>query len=172
MSPTFVAVCPATVWGNEWLSSIQEAINTIVDELEGIVMHIDDVVIGDATETQQGKNLAEFQLRAQQYNLTINAMSRANVFCSQLNESGYNAKDGRKNKKFIAGDMHFILREVHDKMGNPGISRTVEFIQRNFDVPSLKQKVQDYISKRSFCLELKPMFFKPPYTIFIRPRQT
>ena len=36
-------------------------------------------------------------------------------------------------------------------MGLPGVDRTIEFIQRNFDVPILKQNVQDYISK-SICL--------------------
>ena len=56
-------------------------------------------------------------------------------------------------------------------MDHPRTARTVEFIQQNFDVPNLKQKVQDYISKCSVCLELKPTFFKPPYTSPIRSKQ-
>ena len=32
------------------------------------------------------------------------------------------------NKKYIAGDINLILKEVHNKMVHPGIARTVEFI--------------------------------------------
>ena len=98
-------------------------------------------------------------------------MSRGSAFCSQLDETGYDAIDDEKNKKYIAGDINLILKEVHDKMGYPAKDRTVDFIQGNFDVPNLKQKFQDYISKRSVCLELKPRFFKPPYIPLVRPKQ-
>ena len=98
-------------------------------------------------------------------------MSRVSAFCSQLDETGYDAIDDEKNKKYIAGDINLILKEVHDKMGHPAKSRTVDFIQGSFDVPNLKQKFQDYISKRAVCLELKPRFFKPPYIPLFRPKQ-
>ena len=68
-------------------------------------------------------------------NVVADAISRVSAFCSQLDETGYDAIDEEKNKKYIAGDISLILKEVHNRMGHPGIARTVEIIQRNFDVP-------------------------------------
>ena len=56
-------------------------------------------------------------------------------------------------------------------MSHPGVARIVVFIERHFDVPSLKQKAQDYFLKFSFSLELKLRFFKPSFTPLIRPKQ-
>ena len=100
-------------------------------------------------------------------NVVADAMSRVSVFCSQFGETEHDTIDEEKNKKYTTGNINFILIELHDKMGLPGRTRIVEFIQRNFDEPSLKQNVEDYISKYFVCLELKPMLFKPPYTPFI-----
>ena len=69
-------------------------------------------------------------------------MSQVSAFRSQLYETGYHAICEKKSKIYIAGDINFILKELHDKMGHPGVARTGEFNQQNFDVPSVKQKLQ------------------------------
>ena len=111
----------------------------------------------------------DVQYRNGKLNVVADAMSRVSDVCSQSDETSYDVIYEKKNKMYIAGDINLIHKEV--KMGHPGIVRTVEFIQRNFDVPNLKQMAQDYISKCFVCLELKPKFFKLPYTPLIRSKQ-
>ena len=103
----------------------------------------------------------DVQYRPGKCNAAADALSRISALCADIESQGDEPDIGMK--KYFGGDVDFILAEVHDKMGHPGIARTAEFIQRLFDIPNLKQKVQDYISKCPVCLELKPKFFKPPY---------
>ena len=57
-------------------------------------------------------------------------INRVSAFYSQLHGTGNGATNEEKNKKYIAGDITFILSEVHDKMSHPGKAKTVEFIQK------------------------------------------
>ena len=74
--------------------AFQKAINTIVDGLEGIAVDNDDVVIGGASEAEHDKNLAEFRLRAQKYNLTINE-EKSNLKVRGLKFLGHRFSDGK-----------------------------------------------------------------------------
>ena len=78
----------------------------------------------------------------------IDSIQTSTAFVSQLDETGYDAID-EKNKRFVDGDLNFILKEVNDKMGHPGIAGTVEFIQRHYDVPCRKQKVLFWTTSRN-----------------------
>ena len=53
------------------------------------------------------------QYRRSKQNVEIDAMSRVNAFCSQLDKTGYDAIDEENNKKYVAGDVKFT--EIHTK---------------------------------------------------------
>ena len=152
--------------------------STILTDQEGVSYLFDS----KPRSSIENSNLCRWRLVLSEYDFDVqypkrklnevaDAMSRVSAFCSQSDETGYDAIDEEKNKTYIAGDINLILKAVHDKMGHTGKAGIVEFIQRSFDVSNLKQKVQDYISKCSVCRELKPRFFKPPYTPLIRSKQ-
>ena len=93
----------------------------------------------------------DIQYRAGRLNTVADAMSRVCAYA-----------DADLEKPFISGNIDYILSQVHDKMGHPGIVRTVGFIQRNADIPGLQSKVKQHIEKFQVCLELKPRFHSPP----------
>ena len=66
----------------------------------------------------------DIQYRAGRLNTVADDMSRV---CAPA--------DADLEKPFNSGNIDYILSQVHDKMGHPGIARTVGFIQRIADIP-------------------------------------
>ena len=93
----------------------------------------------------------DIKYRVGRLNTVADAMSRVCAYA-----------DTDLEKPFISGNIHYILSHVHDKMGHPGIARTVGLIQRIADIPGLQSKVKQHIEKCQVCLELKPLFHSPP----------
>ena len=69
----------------------------------------------------------DIQYRAGMLNTVADAMSRV---CAHA--------EADLEKPFISGNIDYILSQVHDKMGHPGIARTLGFIQRIADIPGLQ----------------------------------
>lgn len=49
-----------------------------------------------------------------------------------------------------------VMNDYHDRMGHPGIARTLSGIQSSFYRPGLRKTVQDYVASCSKCQRSKP----------------
>ena len=78
----------------------------------------------------------DIQYRAGRLNTVADAMRRVCAYA-----------DADLEKPFIWGNTDYLLSQVHDKMGHPGIARTVGFIQRIADIPGLQSNVKQHIGK-------------------------
>ena len=61
-------------------------------------------------------------------------------------------------KRYVpASHREGVIRQHHDdpEFGHPGVIRTVEQVQRNFDFPNVRTSVQDYIRRCETCCKTK-----------------